>query len=372
MIGLDPRVSGAQRYAVDAERPGMLHAAFVRSPHPHARVRAIAVPDGCVALGPDDVADLGRYGCQVKDEQVLAPSPATPATSWRPSPRRRARRPSAAAAAVEVEWEPLPAVFDAVEAVSDSAPLLHEQAGAPAHEAVSIDVRPIPGSNVCHRFLIRRGDAARALAERRRGRRGGLPHAERGAHADGAARRAGGVGRRPVDAVDGHADAVQRARRPGRRVRPPGGRIRDRRAADGRLVRGQDVRAPGGAGRRARAQGGRAGQGRARPHGGVRHAQPPSGDDPRAPRRAAATARWSPRSSTAGSTPAPTPTAVPGVATKLGYAGVGPYRIPHVRVDSLADLHQPAAQRGLPRLRRDAVGVGVRAGDGPARRRSSA
>ena len=26
----------------------------------------------------------------------------------------------------------------------------------------------------------------------------------------------------------------------------------------------------------------------------------------------------------------------PGVATKLGYAGVGPYRIPHVRVDSLA------------------------------------
>ena len=26
----------------------------------------------------------------------------------------------------------------------------------------------------------------------------------------------------------------------------------------------------------------------------------------------------------------------PGVATKMGYAGVGPYRIPHVRVDSQA------------------------------------
>ena len=60
----------------------------------------------------------------------------------------------------------------------------------------------------------------------------------------------------------------------------------------------------------------------------------------------------------------------PGVATKLGYAGVGPYRIPHVRVDSLADLHQPAAQRRLPRLRRDAVGVGVRAHDGRAGRAS--
>ena len=35
------------------------------------------------------------------------------------------------------------------------------------------------------------------------------------------------------------------------------------------------------------------------------------------------------------------------------------------------DLHQPSAQRRLPRLRRDAVGVGVRAHDGPAGRASS-
>ena len=31
-VGVDARVTGGQRYAVDAERPGMLHAAFVRSP----------------------------------------------------------------------------------------------------------------------------------------------------------------------------------------------------------------------------------------------------------------------------------------------------------------------------------------------------
>ena len=39
----------------------------------------------------------------------------------------------------------------------------------------------------------------------------------------------------------------------------------------------------------------------------------------------------------------------PGVATKLGYAGVGPYRIPHVRVDSLAiytNLPPNGAYRG--------------------------
>ena len=70
---MDPRVTGRLRYSCEVERPGMLHAAFVRSPHPHARVRVgRRPPDGVVALLPEDVADLGRYGCQVKDQRVLA------------------------------------------------------------------------------------------------------------------------------------------------------------------------------------------------------------------------------------------------------------------------------------------------------------
>src|SRR3954464_5838474 len=71
----------------------------------------------------------------------------------------------AAVAAVEVEWEELPAVFDPVEAVAPGAPVLHPDAVASAREAVSIDVRPIPGTNACHRFLIRHGDAAAAMRE---------------------------------------------------------------------------------------------------------------------------------------------------------------------------------------------------------------
>ena len=61
VIGVDPRVSGTQRYSVHVERPGMLHAAFVRSPHAHARVLAVdasGLPGDCVALLPEDVADL--------------------------------------------------------------------------------------------------------------------------------------------------------------------------------------------------------------------------------------------------------------------------------------------------------------------------
>ena len=61
-IGIDGRVTGAQAYSIDVEQPGMLHAAFVRSPHAHARVLQVDashVPAGCVALTPEDVADLG-------------------------------------------------------------------------------------------------------------------------------------------------------------------------------------------------------------------------------------------------------------------------------------------------------------------------
>jgi len=165
-VGLDPRVTGAERYSADVERPGMLHAAFVRSPHAHARVRRIdvgGVPDGCVALTGADVEPLGIYGCQLKDQRVLADVArfAGDIVAAVAAPTRVAAK--AAAAAVEVEWEELPAVFDAVAAVAPGAPLLHEHAGSSAQDAVSIDVRPIDGSNVCHRFLIRHGDAERAL-----------------------------------------------------------------------------------------------------------------------------------------------------------------------------------------------------------------
>jgi CO/xanthine dehydrogenase Mo-binding subunit len=167
-IGLDPRVTGALRYAHDVERPGMLHAAFVRSPHAHARVERVdvaAVPEGCTVLVPADVDDLGIYGCQLKDQRVVADVArfAGDVVAAVAAPTREAAK--AAALAVDVSWEELPAVFDAVEAVAPGAPLLHESAGADAGDAVSIDVRSIEGSNVCHRFLIRHGDAERAMAE---------------------------------------------------------------------------------------------------------------------------------------------------------------------------------------------------------------
>ncbi len=167
-IGIDGRVTGAQPYSIEVERPGMLHAAFVRSPHAHARVVSVdasELPDGCVALTPADVADLGLYGCQARDQRVLADIArhVGDVVAAIAAPTRAEAR--AATGLLQVEYEELPAVFDPVEAVAPGAPLLHPQAASSADEAVSIGVRPLAGTNVCHRFRLVSGDVAAGFAE---------------------------------------------------------------------------------------------------------------------------------------------------------------------------------------------------------------
>jgi CO/xanthine dehydrogenase Mo-binding subunit len=155
-------------YAQDAALEDMWHAAFVRSPAPHGRVRRVdasALPAGCVALLPNDVGGLGRYGCQVKDQEVLA-NPARfvgDIVAAVAAPTPAAAR--AAALAIEVDYEELPAVFDPLAALAEDAPLLHPSAGRSAEDSVSVGMRPVPGTNVCHRFRLVQGDAERGLAD---------------------------------------------------------------------------------------------------------------------------------------------------------------------------------------------------------------
>src|SRR3712207_6937395 len=70
----DPRVTGAVHYSQDVAIEGMLHARLLRSPVAHGRVIGVdasAVPEGVVVLLPGDVPDLGGYGPQIKDQEVL-------------------------------------------------------------------------------------------------------------------------------------------------------------------------------------------------------------------------------------------------------------------------------------------------------------
>ncbi len=165
----DPRVTGGARYAVDVELRNMLHARIVRSPYPHARVLAVDasdVPDGVVVLGPEDVRDLFAYGCQIADQTVLAVERARYAGD--PVAAVAAETPELAEAAqllVEVEYEELRPVLDVVEAAADGAPLVHETHAISDNQAAYFGMRPQPGTNVCHRFRLVRGDVEAGLEE---------------------------------------------------------------------------------------------------------------------------------------------------------------------------------------------------------------
>jgi CO/xanthine dehydrogenase Mo-binding subunit len=158
----DPRVTGAIRYAQDVEFEGMLHARVLRSPYPHARVLHVdtsAVPDHIVVLTPEDVRGLGSYGCQIKDQSVLAVDrvrfAGDPVVAVAAPTRLEAEE---ALDLIDVDYEELPCVYDAVEAASEGAPLVHKLHPISDNDAAYFGMRPQQGTNICHHFRIRHGD----------------------------------------------------------------------------------------------------------------------------------------------------------------------------------------------------------------------
>jgi CO/xanthine dehydrogenase Mo-binding subunit len=165
----DPRVTGAVRYAQDVELEGMLEARILRSPFPHARIERVdtsAVPAGIVVLTPGDVADLGMYGAQIKDQTVLACDRARfagdPVAAVAAATLREADE---ALALIDVDYEELDSVFDPVAACDQDAPLVHDRHNVSENDAAYFGIRPQQGTNVCHRFRLRQGDVEAGFAE---------------------------------------------------------------------------------------------------------------------------------------------------------------------------------------------------------------
>lgn len=163
-MSLDERITGAIRYAQDQELPGMLHARLLRSPLAHARLLSVdvsAVGAGVVTLTGPDVADLEpAYGPMIKDQPVVA----TDHVRYRGDPvaavaAETEHEAEEALAAIQVEYEELPAVFEPEQAMTSGAVLLHESIMA------SAEVRPQPVPNVCHRFRLRSGLGEAGFAE---------------------------------------------------------------------------------------------------------------------------------------------------------------------------------------------------------------
>ncbi|HEY8028364.1 MAG TPA: xanthine dehydrogenase family protein molybdopterin-binding subunit [Gaiellaceae bacterium] len=110
------RVRGEARFTADIQLPGMLHAAILRSPHAHARVKsidfaaALALRGVRAAVGPGDAP-----GLEAEAGYAGAPVAAVAAETLGQA--------HAALEAIAIEWEKLEAVIDAEEAVERG--LLH-------------------------------------------------------------------------------------------------------------------------------------------------------------------------------------------------------------------------------------------------------
>ena len=143
----DPQLlRGQGSYVDDKTLPGMLHAVFVRSPHPHARIQSIdtaaakAFPGVAAVLTSQDIGDaLGQMPLfplegdpvDVPAHPILAGDKVCyvgqPVAIVAGQDRYTVRD---AAELVKVTYQPLPHVVDPLEAVKEGAPLIHEKLGS--------------------------------------------------------------------------------------------------------------------------------------------------------------------------------------------------------------------------------------------------
>jgi CO/xanthine dehydrogenase Mo-binding subunit len=168
------RVTGRLEYTLDVEPPGTLHVAILRSPVPHARLlrvdasAALAEPGVVATLTGEDFAHLPirpTFGPVFRDQPVVAldrlryvgePIAAVAAVDIRSA--------RAALAAIELEYEELPAVFTAADALAEGAPVLHDRVADRGPGFADIILRGQQG-NVCNKFQLRKGRGLDGFAE---------------------------------------------------------------------------------------------------------------------------------------------------------------------------------------------------------------
>ncbi len=165
------KVTGSAQYLDDLTIPGVVVAALLRSPYAHARIvalgleRARALPGVIAAVAIDDLAPIGTrpFGCYTKDQFVLANGKVRyegePVAAVVAADAVTARR---ALALIEAEYEPLDAVIEVGDAVAAGAPLVHEVPPAPGRQG---RWAPTPGTNVCATVTLAEGDVEAGFRE---------------------------------------------------------------------------------------------------------------------------------------------------------------------------------------------------------------
>ena len=181
------KVTGRARYSADMTLPRLLHGKILRSPHAHARIKAIdptralalsgvkaVVTSADFAQPSGKVADLGEgamanpkwisNNCMASEKALYKGHAvaAVAATSLQIAEE--------ALALIDVDYEVLPAVTDIIEAMKDDAPVLHERLA----NSQNVDIRPGglrddddagKATNISNHFVFELGDAEKGFKE---------------------------------------------------------------------------------------------------------------------------------------------------------------------------------------------------------------
>ncbi len=162
------KVTGAAKYVDDLEfGASMLYVAVLESPYAHAKIKSIETEEAekmpgvkAVVSGKDYPEKFGLY---LKDNSIFPIDrvryvgqqvAAVIATSQEAA--------EAALEKIKVEYEELPVIQDALEAIKEDAPLIHPDLGN--YEVVPW-LNPQPGTNIGHLRKIRKGDVEEAFKE---------------------------------------------------------------------------------------------------------------------------------------------------------------------------------------------------------------
>ena len=169
------RVTGTVPYTLNLELPGMLYVKLLRSPHAHARIRSIDASAAerlpgvaCVLTGPRlrELPVQTQYGVVVQDKPIVALDKVRYVGDFVAAVAAADEETAGEALEhIAVEYEELPAVFDAEEALQAGSPLLHEEFPAQRQTFADIIVSREPGTNLCNHFKLRKGDVEAGFRE---------------------------------------------------------------------------------------------------------------------------------------------------------------------------------------------------------------
>jgi CO/xanthine dehydrogenase Mo-binding subunit len=161
----EEKVTGSGRYTADLTLTGQAHAKFRYADHPHARIvridtsRAEAMPGVVAVITQMDLPDV-RFGGFVQDRTLFAKDVVRFEGEIVAGVAALSEETAMAAArAIDVEYEPLPAVSDYVAAMESDAPLVH-----PELSSYDKDENVVADGNTMAYSTIVKGDADAAMA----------------------------------------------------------------------------------------------------------------------------------------------------------------------------------------------------------------